>query len=160
MVPPAENPVLVMMEAEMPRNAVYRQRAALCAKDRLLRCVSAVHRWFRVHMIFQEEFPRNKGKPELFGGCAAFAVISLFLRSVSFFTHAEKKNTPSQQPVGFYYPLFLTALLPSHHLESCCFFPGWWTVNTVWSLFTVNHDLFLPSSLFLSLYCYCSSSLE
>lgn len=121
----------------MPRNSVYRQRAALCAKDRLLRCVPAVHRWFGVHMIFQEEFPRNKGKPdELFGGCAAAAVISLFLGSVSFFADAKKKkNTRSQQPVGLYYPLFLTVLLPSHHLESCCFFPGWWTVNTVWSLF-------------------------
>lgn len=44
-------------------------------------------------MIFQEEFPRNKGKPdELFGGCAAAAVISLFLGSVSFFADAKKKE--------------------------------------------------------------------
>lgn len=47
-------------------------------------------------MIFQEEFPRNKGKPdELFGGCAAAAVISLFLGSVSFFADAKKEHTQS-----------------------------------------------------------------
>lgn len=132
MVPAAENPtVLVFVEAEMPRNLVYRQWAALCAEDRLLRCIPAVHRWFRVHMIFQEEFPRNKGKPdELFGGCCnlPFSWECFLLR------RCKKKNTRSQQPVGFYYPLFLTVLFFSHHLESCCFFPGWWTVNTVWSL--------------------------
>lgn len=78
MVPAAENSIVfVFVEAETPWNSVYKQWAALCAKDRLLPCISAVHRRFRVHMIFQEESPRNKGKPdELFGGRADSAALS------------------------------------------------------------------------------------
>lgn len=55
--------------------------AALCAKDRLVPCISAVHRWLRVHMIFQESFPRNNRKrDEPFGGCVTFLGVFTSLR--------------------------------------------------------------------------------